>query len=117
DKTRASVKITISEGTRYSFGKLSFTGDLVFYPSDELLKTLEPFSKKPYTRSQLTNMQRAVVYFYKTRGYFNAKVDVESDPATAKNGVVPVTFKVDSGNFYRFDGVSIEGLDRLRPGF
>lgn len=115
--TRASVTVTIKEGMRYWFGKLRFEGDLVFYPQTELLKTLEPFSKKPYTRQQVTNMERAVVYFYRTRGYFDVKAEVHSDPAEAQDGVVPVVFTVQSGDVYRFDGVKVTGLDRLNPTF
>ncbi len=116
DKTRASVAITIHEGQRYTFGRLSFDGDLVFFPP-ELLKTVEPFSKEPYSPERVTNMQRALVYYYKSRGYFEAKVDATSDPAIAKNGVVPVSFRIDSGNVFRFDGVKAAGLDRLSAKF
>lgn len=117
DKRRADVLVSVNEGTRYRFGKVGITGDIVFYPHTELLKQLEPFTQKPYTPQQVTNMQRAVVYYYKVRGYFNPKVEVESDRTKAVDGAVPVTFRVDSGNVYRFDGVSQVGLDRLMPSF
>lgn len=117
DQTRATAKITIHEGTQYHFGKLTFAGDLVFFPQTALLNELRPFTEKPYTRLQVSNMQRKVIYFYKTRGYFNVKVAVESDPANGKGGIVPVVFHIDSGSVFRFDGVSATGLDRLRPGF
>lgn len=117
DGTRAFIKVAVHEGAQYRFGKLSFTGDLVFYPQTELLKELALFSDKPCTPGQVTNMQRKVVYFYRSRGYFDVKVDVESDPAKAQNGLVPVRFNVESGEVYRFDGVSVTGLDRLHPGF
>ena len=117
DKARASVVVTVHEGTQYHFGKITFSGDLVFYPNTELLNQLKPFTSKPYTPGQVTNMQRAVVYYYKTHGYYDPKVDVQSDPKTAVGGNVPVTFTIDSGAVYRFDGVSQEGLDRLSPRF
>lgn len=117
DKKRVLIKVTIHEGTQYRFGKLSFTGDLVFYPQTELLAALAPFSNKPYTPTQVTNMQRKVIYFYRSRGYFDVKVDVESDPAKTQSGVVPASFNVESGNVYRFGGVNVTGLDRLHPGF
>ena len=122
DKTRADVLVTVREGTRYRFGKIDFEGDIVFYhagePDEILLKQVEPFRKRPYTPAQVTNMQRAVVYFYKTHGYFDPKIEVESDPKNAdSSGAVPVTFHVESGNVYRFDGVTQEGLDRLSAKF
>lgn len=117
DKTRADVLVNVHEGIQYHFAKPEFSGDIVFFPGTELQKLVEPFAKKPYTPAQVTNMQRAVVYFYKTQGYYDPKVEVESDPSTAKDGVVPVTFHIESGNVYRFDGVTQEGLDRLNPNF
>ena len=44
DNTRASVSVTVHEGIQYHFGKISFEGDLVFYPNTELLKQLQPFT-------------------------------------------------------------------------
>ena len=116
-KTVADISVTIHEGLQYHFGKLNLTGDLVFYPQTELLKTLEPFSKKPYTPDAVSNMQREIVYFYRLRGYYEAQVEASSDPATAKDGVVPVTFNITTGNVYRFGGINESGLDRLHPGF
>jgi outer membrane protein assembly complex protein YaeT len=117
NNTQASVVVTVHEGIQYYFGQITFLGDLVFYPNTELLNQLKPFTSKPYTPSQVTNMQRAVVYYYKTHGYYDPKVDVQSDPKTAVAGKVPVTFTIDSGAIYRFGGVSEEGLDRLSKTF
>jgi outer membrane protein assembly complex protein YaeT len=117
DQTRASVVVTVHEGIQYHFGQITFAGDLVFYPNTELLNQLKPFTTKPYTPSQVTNMQRAVVYYYKTNGYYDPKVDVQSDPKTAVAGKVPVAFTIETGSIYRFGGVSEEGLDRLSKRF
>jgi outer membrane protein assembly complex protein YaeT len=117
DKSRASVLVAVHEGTQFHFGKLTFSGDLVFYPNTELLNQLKPFTSKPYTSAQVTNMQRSVVYYYKTHGYYDPKVDVRSDPKTAVGGSVPVSFTIISGAVYRFGGESQEGLQRLSPSF
>ena len=117
DKTRADVTVRIAEGTQYRFGKLSFEGDIVFFPQRELLKELEVFTSKPYTPLAVTNLERKVVYFYRSHGYYNAKANAESTPAEAKNGVVSVRFVVQAGDIYRFDGVTQSGLRKLRPGF
>jgi outer membrane protein insertion porin family len=117
DKTRADISVTVHEGIQYHYGKVSFEGDIVFYPNTELTKELQPFTSKPYTPTGVLNMERAVVYYYKTHGYYDPKVDVQSDPKTAVRGDVPVVFTIDSGSIYRFDGVSQEGLDRLSAGF
>jgi len=117
DKTRADVLVTIHEGTQYHFGKITFEGDIIFYPQRELLKEMEVFTSKPYTPLALTNLERKIDYFYRTRGYFTVKVSSESDPAQAVNGVVPVKFIVQAGDVYRFDGVTQTGLKKLRPSF
>jgi outer membrane protein insertion porin family len=117
DGRSGSVVVTIHEGTQYHFGKITFGGDLVFFPQTPLLNELKPFLEKPYTRLQVSNMQRKVIHFYKSRGYFQVKVEVVSEPEQDRNGIVPVAFHVESGNIFRFDGVSVTGLDRLRPGF
>ena len=117
DNRRVLIHINVHEGQQYYFGKLNFTGDLVFYPQTELLTALKPFTEKPYTPSQVTNMQRKIVYFYRSKGYFDVKVTVESDPAKAQNGLVPADFDIQSGSVYRFGGVKVTGLTRLHAGF
>ena len=117
DKTRVLIAVKIHEGTQCRFGKIGFTGDLIFYPQKDLLDELTPFTDKPFTQTQLLNLQRKVVYFYRSRGYFDVKIGAESDSAQAKNGLVPVNLNVVSGNVYRFGDVHVSGLDRLRPAF
>jgi outer membrane protein insertion porin family len=117
DRKSVAVLVRVAEGVQYRFGRIDVTGDVVFFPNTELLRQLEPFSRKPYTPQQVTNMQRSVVYYYKSRGYFKVDVQVSADPANAVEGSVPVTFTVNSGSIYRFDGVSVTGLDRLSRKF
>jgi len=115
DKTRADVSLQIKEGTQYRFGSLTFEGDIVFFPQRQLLKELKVYTSAPYTPEAVTNLERKVVYFYRSRGYYNAKVHSESDPAKAQNGRVPVKLIVEAGDIYRFDGVTQSGLRKLRP--
>ena len=117
DKTRADVTVSIREGTQYRFGKITFQGDIIFYPQRELLKEMEVFTTKPYTPVTLTNLERKIDYFYRTRGYFTVEVRSESDPAQAVDGRVPVKFIVQAGDVYRFDGVTQRGLTSLRASF
>lgn len=117
DKTRADVQIDIHEGVQYRFGKITFKGDIIFYPEAALRKEMEVFTRKPFTPVTLTNLERKIVYFYRSRGYFTAKVTSESDPARAVNGWVAVKFIVEAGAIYRFDGVTQSGLKKLHPSF
>jgi len=116
DKTRADIRIYIYEGISYRFGDLVFQGDLLF-PREEILRELEPFTSKPYTPSGVINMERKIAYFYRSKGYFKVKVTSEGNPGAAVAGAVPVRFSIESGGFYRFDGITQEGIVRLRPGF
>ena len=117
DKTRVSIRLAIREGTQYQFGKISYSGDLVFHGNADLQKQLQPFVTKPYTPQRVIDMERSVLYFYKSRGYFNADISEKSDPLTAKNGRVPVEFIIHSGEVFHFQGISVSGLDRLRLSF
>ena len=117
DNTRAIISVTVHEGMQYHFGKLNFSGDMVFHPLKKMEDELKPFSDQPYTPEGVTNMQRKLVYYYRVHGYFDAKVAVESDPLQAQDGNVPVNFTIESGNVYRFGGVNVTGLDKLNPGF
>lgn len=116
DGRRADVTITIEEGIQYQFGAINFADDLPFAEM-KAREVIESFVQKPYTEFQVVNMQRALAYYYKTQGYYRAKVTSESDKALAVRGRVPVALRVESGKLYRFDGVSVEGTDRLRPTF
>lgn len=127
DTTQATVTVRIDEGTRYTIGNIDVTGDVVFFRrgatgggaqiSEDLEKQLRAYTGKPFTPAQIINLRRTVVYSYKTRGYYDTRVEAEADPARAVDGVVPVFFHVDSGSVYQFDGIEVSGLDRLREGF
>ena len=123
---KADIFITVHEGTPYRFGALNITGDLVFGQLPQtggksvdrqttLITRLEPFSKKPYTPETVSMMQREIVYYYRTQGYYD--VEVVAIPGLGKEGIVPVTFQIASGNVYRFGAVKESGLDRLHSGF
>lgn len=114
DKKWATISVTVYEGPRYRFDSPLFHG---VTDSRELLESLAPMLERPFTLSEVSNMERSAVYFYKVRGYYQAKVRVVSDPATARNGIVPLEFFIEPGPIHRFDGVTVTGLDRLRPDF
>lgn len=120
DGSKAAVRVQIEEGPRYLVGPITIEGDLVFLttaPESELSKLLDKYRGEPYTPTQLQNMRRAVVYYYKQRGYFKIDIAAAADPAQAIDGQVPVTLIVDSGALYRFDGIETKGLERLRESF
>src|SRR6202022_1026127 len=55
--------------------------------------------------------------YFKTRGYYDVNVEATGAPEEAVNGRVPVEIAVAAGPLYHFDGVTVSGLDRLRPSY
>lgn len=121
DRSSADVIVRISEGPRYQFGKIEFVGEPAF-GHDQLINGLgEPLSN-PYTTQRLNAMEHNLLYYYKTQGYYGATVNATADPKKFSQGpdgkrLVPVVFEVKAGPVYHFDGVTVEGLDRLKPSF
>ncbi|MES2571792.1 MAG: outer membrane protein assembly factor BamA [Verrucomicrobiota bacterium] len=122
DRTRADVTVNITEGQAYTFGEFIFTGQTLF-PRAQLIAGLGLSPNSPYTPQQVVTAQRNLQFFYKSRGYFQAQVESASDPAKATGGRVPVSFAVQPGPLFRFDGVRVQRsgdmsfTPRLNPNF
>jgi outer membrane protein assembly complex protein YaeT len=116
DGTRARITIQIQEKLRYTFGDVTFSGDLLFTRA-QLEKAMGEPINGPFSASKANNAQRNLQSYYKTHGYYQADVVVAADPAQAPGGRVPVHFTIKSGPLFRFDGVTVTGLDRLKPSF
>ena len=121
DRTRADVLVKIVEGPRYTFGDIVFSGESPF-PRETLIEALGEVLANPYNTQRLNTMQHNLEHFFKTKGYYTAEVSAQGDPKKAvpgklTNRKVPVTFTIKVGAFYRFDHVTIAGLDRLHPAF
>ena len=121
DHTRANLVVNIKEGPKYVFGNIVFTGTPIF-ERERLIKALKESTEAPYTTQRVNTMQKNLEYFYKLQGYYTAEVTVASDPKAARVGpsgvhLVTATFTAKPGPLYRFDGVTINKLDRLKPAF
>jgi outer membrane protein assembly factor BamA len=73
--------------------------------------------KQPYTDSRLDDIPRRLQAYFKGRGYYDVKVEANGAPEEAVNGRVPVEISISAGPVYHFDGVTVNGLQRLHPGF
>jgi outer membrane protein assembly factor BamA len=73
--------------------------------------------QQPYTDVRVADIPRRLQTYFKTRGYYDVKVEATGAPEEAVNGRVPVEIAVAAGPLYHFDGVTVSGLDRLRPGY
>jgi outer membrane protein insertion porin family len=116
DRTQVEVSIAIVEGRQYSFGDVTFTGNVIF-PPDELRQELNDVLVQPYTAGRVADIPRRLQAYFKKRGYYAVKVDATGNPAAARGGAVPVQVTISPGPKYEFDGVTVTGLQRLRPSF
>jgi outer membrane protein insertion porin family len=138
NRTSVDVTVRIEEGPKYLFGQVNFIGATMFdrarlidalgNPSgEEPSKAADapPPPKpldEPFTTQRANTMQHNLLYFFKLQGYYAAKVEVKADPKAARvqrDGTrrVPITFTVKSGALYRFDGITVTGLERVKPKF
>lgn len=116
DGTQVDVTLPITEGRQYSFGSVTFGGPTIYGP-EALRGQMLDLLDQPYTDARVADIPRRLQAFYKTRGYYAVKVDAVGSPAAAEGGHVPVTVTVNPGPLYHFDGVTVTGLQRLRPSY
>lgn len=113
---RATVTVRITEGPRYRFDDVRFEGAGEF-SRDQLIEALGGSFHGPFSPAKAADAQRNLQSFLRARGYYQAEVAMDADPAKAVNGLVPVTFTLQAGPLFRFDGVNVTGTTRLRPSF
>jgi outer membrane protein insertion porin family len=116
DGVRVDATIPITEGRQYTFGQVSFSGPTI-YSSEELRGQLVDLLEQPYTDNRVSDIPRRLQAYYRTRGYYEVKVEAVGNPTAANHGKVPVVVSVTPGRLYHFDGVKVTGLEHLRPSY
>lgn len=116
DGARVTVTITIDEGRQYFFGQISFSGNPI-YDGEVLRGQMLDLLSQPYTDRRVDDIGRRLQAYYKARGYYDVKVEAAGDPGQSTSGRVPVKVTISPGPVYKFDGVRIKGLQRLRPSY
>jgi outer membrane protein assembly complex protein YaeT len=116
DGSRVDATIPITEGRQYSFGQINFSGKTI-YGAEALHGQLLDLLEQPYTDGRVSDIPRRLQTYYRARGYYDVKVEATGDPQSAHNGRVPVMVSVTTGPLYHFDGVTVQGLERLRPSY
>ena len=118
EANRVDVIIPIHEGRQYSFGDVRFRGETI-YGADALRGQIEDLLKQPFTDARVADIPRRLQAFYRTRGYYEVKIEATpAEPTAAVNGRIPVDVAVSPGQLYHFSGeVFVNGLTRLRPSF
>jgi outer membrane protein insertion porin family len=115
------VTVVIVEGPRYFFGPITFKNDpqipMALFQAKLSALTDRP---APYSEAELNNLQRDLVFIYKTAGHFAAVVTVEPDFSRVKEGGrVPISVRSTPGPIYRFGKIIVEQRPqaRLKPDF
>lgn len=116
ETNQVDAVIPIKEGQQYFFGNVSFTGDTI-YDAEMLRGQIKDLLDQPYTEAREADIPRRLQAYYKTRGYYAVKVNVTSNPETARSARVPVSVSITPGPVYQFGEVFVNGLTRLNPSF
>ena len=116
ETNQVDVVLPIHEGRQYFFGSVSFAGQKI-YDAETLRGQMLDLLRQPYTDARLADIPRRLQAYFRARGYYEVKVEASSAPEEAVNGRVPVQVAITAGPVYRFDGITVTGLDRLRPSY
>ena len=108
--------IPIHEGRQYFFGNVAFSGQKI-YDAKTLRGQMVDLLQRPYTEARVADIPRRLQAYFKSRGYYDVKVVATGAPEEASDGHVPVQVAISAGPLYHFDGVSVSGLERLRPSY
>ncbi len=114
--TEVNVVVPIHEGRQYFFGRISFAGHTIYDP-ETLRGQMTDLLQQPYTDARLDDIPRRLQAYFKKRGYYGVNIEANGVPEEAVNGRVPVEISISTGPIYHFDGVTVNGLQRLHPGF
>src|SRR5438034_2744945 len=116
ESSEVDVFIPVHEGRQYFFGIIAFNGRTI-YGAEALRGQMLDLLQRPYTEARVEDIPRRLQSYYRTRGYYDVKVVASGVPEDAVNGKVPVEITISPGPVYYFDGVTVSGLDRLRPSY
>jgi len=110
------IFVPIHEGRQYFFGHIAFIGQTV-YGAEALRGQIVDLLERPYADVRVEDIPRRLQAYFKARGYYDVKIEATGAPEEAVNGRVPVQIVVSPGPVYHFDGVTVNGLQRLHPSF
>jgi outer membrane protein insertion porin family len=116
ETNQVDVVLPIHEGRQYFFGSVSFSGQKI-YDAETLRGQMLDLLRQPYTDARLADIPRRLQAYFRARGYYEVEVEASGAPEEAVNGRVPVQVAITAGPVYRFDGITVTGLDRLRPSY
>ena len=106
DRTRARVRIPVSEGPRLTAGAVTIEGAHVFASSE--IRAALPFKPgAPWEARQAEDGRRAIEKLYASRGYHGATVRVDT---SRSDSTVQIRYEIDEGGQTRIGRVLLRGL-------
>jgi outer membrane protein assembly complex protein YaeT len=114
--SQVDIVVPIHEGQQYFFGSISFSGQKI-YDAETLRGQILDLLRQPFTDARVADIPRRLQAYFKARGYYDITVSATAAPEEAVKGKVPVQVAITAGPVYRFDGVTVNGLTRLRPSY
>src|SRR5256885_7525901 len=84
EANRVDVTIPIHEGRQYFFGNISFHGQTI-YGAEALRGQIDDLLKQPFTDARVADIPRRLQAYFKTRGYYEVKIESTVQPESAGN--------------------------------
>jgi len=112
EKTKLYIKISISEGDKYSVGKVEIEGNSIF-TKDELYQHIETSTGETFNKTALRLDIDRVLDLYSERGYARADID----PVIQINNeekLADITLSITRGEIFRIGRIDISGNTKTR---
>ena len=107
------IEIIMKEGARSSVSSLAVTDNQTL--PDELLASLSLTPGNVYLPLKLNTDEKAVLQYYKSQGYWNARADAVVEPMSGSSDVI-IRYDFESGTQARIHSVQIRGRKVTREG-
>lgn len=104
-KTKVTLRLVVSEGTRYFFGKTTFTGQQIF-SEDKLRRALKYHPGDVYDQEKFEESIANIYTAYQEDGYLYARVTDETKTA---DSTVNMTYEISEGVPAHVHLINVEG--------
>lgn len=113
DKTKQTIKVTVSEGERFRWGKVKIEGDTREVPKEDLYKLLTMKEGKWYEREKMVDSLQEIQTAMGSAGYAFSEVNVQPMP-NQETKVVDFVLHVEPGRKVYVNEINISGNNKTR---
>ncbi len=108
---RIIVVFVIEPGDIYRVSEVKLTGNKAF-KSTEIAPTTQATAGKLYSHSSIKEDEEMILYFYGSRGYVDATVDIHL--LEVGKGSMKVTYEITEGQKYLLQAIQISGNVKVK---